>query len=285
MRVYTKRMNPPYTMIGQNVAKIIESKDPEYPKDSVVLTKSGWVKTGIVQTSGSLGGFGIKANQLVDKVPDLPPGLSQSVLLGVCGMPGCTAYFGFLEICQPKSGETVVVNGAAGAVGSLVGQIAKIKGCHVIGFAGSDDKCQTLLKKYGFDKAYNYKKTSVQDALKDGAPDGVDCFFDNVGGDDASTVINHMKPFGRIAVCGAIATYNDKERPRVPMTSHSFVFNQLKMEGFLVTRWLDRWEEGIKQMATWVMQGKIQTEETVMEGFEKMPDALIGLFTGSNKGK
>ena len=113
---------------------------------------------GIVQTSGSLGGFGIKANQLVDKVPDLPSGLSQSLLLGVCGMPGCTAYFGFLEICQPKSGETVVVNGAAGAVGSLVGQIAKIKGCHVIGFAGSDEKCQTLLNKYGFDKAYNYKK-------------------------------------------------------------------------------------------------------------------------------
>ena len=148
-----------------------------------------------------------------------------------------------------------------------------------------------------------FLKTKAEDALKDGAPDGVDCFFDNVGGDDASTVINHMKPFGRIAVCGAIATYNDKERPRVPMTSHSFVFNvspffllsrlmlipmliqQLKMEGFLVTRWLDRWEEGIKQMATWVMQGKIQTEETVMEGFEKMPDALIGLFTGSNKGK
>ena len=113
---------------------------------------------GIVQTSGSLGGFGIKANQLVDKVPDLPSGLSQSLLLGVCGMPGCTAYFGFLEICQPKSGETVVVNGAAGAVGSLVGQIAKIKGCHVIGFAGSDEKCQTLLNKYRFDKAYNYKK-------------------------------------------------------------------------------------------------------------------------------
>merc|ERR1712141_909965 len=287
MRVYTKRSNPPYTMIGQNVAKIIESKDPEYPKDSIVLTKSGWVKTGIVQTSGSLGGFGIKANQLVDKVPDLPPGLSQSVLLGVCGMPGCTAYFGFLEICQPKAGETVVVNGAAGAVGSLVGQIAKIKGCHVIGFAGSDEKCKTLLNKYGFDKAYNYKKTTVQDALKDGAPNGIDCFFDNVGGEDAAVVINSMNEFGRVSCCGAISVYNDidHEWPRVPMTTHSFVFSQLKMEGFLVTRWLPRWEEAIGCMAQWIMEGKIKTPQTVVEGFEKMPDALIGLFTGANKGK
>merc|ERR1719433_1965285 len=212
MRVYTKRSNPPYTMIGQNVAKIIESKDPEYPKDSIVLTKSGWVKAGIVQTSGSLGGFGIKANQLVDKVPDLPPGLSQSLLLGVCGMPGCTAYFGFLELCQPKSGETVVVNGAAGAVGSLVGQIAKIKGCKVIGFAGSDKKCEWLTKELGFDKAYNYKTTDVDEVLKEGAPNGVDCFFDNVGGIDATKVINnHMNTFGRISGCGAISGYNATE--------------------------------------------------------------------------
>merc|ERR1712156_887929 len=286
MRVYTKRMNPVYTMIGQNVAKIIESKDPEYPKDSIVLTKSGWVKTGIVQTSGSLGGFGIKANQLVDKVQDLPSGLSQSLLLGVCGMPGCTAYFGFLEICQPKSGETVVVNGAAGAVGSLVGQIAKIKGCHVIGFAGSDDKCQTLLKKYGFDKAYNYKKTKVEDALKDGAPNGVDCFFDNVGGIDATKVINnHMNTFGRISGCGAISAYNDKEPLTIPSIQGSMVFKQLRYEGFIVSRWLSRWMEGIAQMAQWMREGKIKTEETIVEGFEKMPEAFIGLFTGANLGK
>merc|ERR1712156_482148 len=285
MRVYTNRMNPPYTMIGQNVAKIIESKDPEYPKDSIVLTKSGWVKTGIVQTSGSLGGFGIKANQLVDKVQDLPSGLSQSLLLGVCGMPGCTAYFGFLEICQPKSGETVVVNGAAGAVGSLVGQIAKIKGCHVIGFAGSDDKCQTLLKKYGFDKAYNYKKISAEDALKDGAPNGVDCFFDNVGGEDAVTVIKHMNKYGRISLCGAISTYNDGEPPKLTATNGVFIGNELKMEGFMVTRWASRWLEGIQQMGAWIKDGKIKVDETIVDGFGKMPDAFIGLFQGSNLGK
>merc|ERR1719367_1918133 len=285
MRVYTKRMNPPYTMIGQNVAKIIESKDPEYPKDSIVLTKSGWVKTGIVQTSGSLGGFGIKANQLVDKVPDLPPGLSQSLLLGVCGMPGCTAYFGFLEICQPKAGETVVVNGAAGAVGSLVGQIAKIKGCRVIGFAGSDEKCQTL-KSIGYDEAFNYKKVGVAESLAKAAPKGVDCYFDNVGGEMTAAVMAAMNVRGRASICGAISHYNDKgEYTKVTDILPLAIHKELKIEGFLVGRWKARWEEGIKQMATWVMQGKIQTEETVMEGFEKMPDALIGLFTGSNLGK
>merc|ERR1719266_61404 len=279
-------MNPPYTMIGQNVAKIIESKDPEYPKDSIVLTKSGWVKTGIVQTSGSLGGFGIKANQLVDKVPDLPPGLSQSLLLGVCGMPGCTAYFGILEICHPKEGETVVVNGAAGAVGSLVGQIAKNKGCKVIGFAGTDEKCDWLTKELGFDKAYNYKTISVDEALKDGAPNGVDCFFDNVGGLDAAIVINnHMNTFGRISGCGAISVYNDKEPKMIPSIQGSMVFKQLRYEGFLVSRWLDRWMEGIMQMAQWIREGKIKTEETVVEGFENMPEAFKGLFTGANKGK
>ena len=159
-------------------------------------------------------------------------------------MPGNTAYFGFLEICNPKAGETVVVNGAAGAVGSLVGQIAKIKGCRVIGFAGTDKKCDTLISKYGFDKAYNYnkvkgyltkvenidnylhvlKQVSVNEALDDGAPNGVDCFFDNVGGEDSAIIINRLNEFGRVSCCGAISNYNNAELPRVPTTSESIVF-------------------------------------------------------------
>merc|ERR1719412_1401445 len=196
MRRYVLGLATPMTMIGQNVAEVIESKDSDYPKGCIVLTYSGWVKTGIINPKEMLA----KNPMYVMKAPKLP-GLSQSVLLGACGMPGCTAYFGFLEICQPKQGETVVVNGAAGAVGSLVGQIAKIKGCHVVGFAGTDEKCDFLVNTLGFDKAYNYKKTKVEDALKDGAPKGVDCFFDNVGGDDAAVIINHMNLFGRISVC------------------------------------------------------------------------------------
>merc|ERR1719323_884206 len=285
MRPYTARMTPPFTMIGSSVAVIEESKHPKYKVGDYVIMMAGWVERGVVNPDkmdkdspgNTLGG--------IMPAADLGPALSKSLLLGACGMTGNTAYFGLLELCNPKAGETVVVNGAAGAVGSLVGQIAKIKGCRVIGFAGTDEKCNLLVKKFGFDKAYNYKKTKAEDALKDGAPNGVDCFFDNVGGDDACTVINHMNPFGRIAVCGAISTYNQGQRARVPMTSHTFVFAQLKMEGFVVTRWIDRYAEGIKQLATWIMEGKIQTEETVMEGFENMPNAFIGLFSGSNKGK
>merc|ERR1719189_1298328 len=201
MRPYVSRLTTPFTMIGTGVYKIRESRDTEFPQGGTVVANIGWVKTAIINSKEQKG---------LRLMPDqMLVGISPSKLLGALGMPGNTAYFGFLELCQPKEGETVVVNGAAGAVGSLVGQIAKIKGCHVIGFAGTDDKCQTLLKKYGFDKAYNYKKISAEDALKDGAPNGVDCFFDNVGGEDAVTIIKHMNKYGRISLCGAISTYND----------------------------------------------------------------------------
>jgi len=285
MRPYTRRIPLsayPITMIGQSVQKVIESKDKEFPKGCNIMCNIGWVKTGIINPKQ----LNAKQPMTCMKAPELP-GVSPSLLLGACGMPGNTAYFGFLEICQPKAGETVVVNGAAGAVGSLVGQIAKIKGCHVIGFAGTDDKCQTLLKKYGFDKAYNYKKISAEDALKDGAPNGVDCFFDNVGGEDAVTVIKHMNKYGRISLCGAISTYNDGEPPKLTATNGVFIGNELKMEGFMVTRWASRWLEGIQQMGAWIKDGKIKVDETIVDGFQKLPDAFIGLFQSgtSNLGK
>merc|ERR1711963_464540 len=281
MRSYVGRMNPPFTMIGQNVSKVIESRHADYPVGCILVTNSGWIKTGILKPNEMLNN-----PQGLIKAPELP-GLSPSLLLGACGMPGNTAFFGFLEICQPKSGDTVVVNGAAGAVGSLVGQIAKIKGCTVIGFAGTDEKCQLLTNKYGFDKAYNYKKISTIDALKEGAPNGVDCFFDNVGGEDSVTVINEMNKYGRISLCGAISTYNDKEVAKVSATDHSFIMKELKQEGFHVTRWgkPEVWTKGIKQMATWIHEGKIKVDETIVEGFEKMPEAFIGLLTGANIGK
>merc|ERR1712020_228498 len=205
MRPYISRMTPPFTMIGSSVAEVEESRHPDFPVGTTIVLMAGWVERGIVDPDkmkkdspgGTLGG--------VMPAPDLP-GLSKSLLLGACGMPGNTAYFGLLELCQPKAGETVVVNGAAGAVGSLVGQIAKIKGCKVIGFAGSDQKCEWLTKDLGFDKAYNYKTTDVDKVLKVGAPDGVDCFFDNVGNADSVAVIGAMNEGGRIACCGAIAT-------------------------------------------------------------------------------
>ncbi|KAK2708755.1 hypothetical protein QYM36_014381, partial [Artemia franciscana] len=203
MRPYSRDRQPGTTMIGSQVAKVIESKHSDYPVGELLVGYFGWrlhtIKNPDVQATGMF--------DAIFKLPNLG-GLSPSVGLGAVGMPGNTAYFGFLEICQPKPGETVVVNGAAGAVGSLVGQIAKIKGCKVIGYAGSDDKIKWL-QELGFDHAFNYKKVNIRKSLKEAAPNGVDCYFDNVGGLFSSEVLNHMNTFGRVSVCGAISVYND----------------------------------------------------------------------------
>jgi len=279
MRPYVLRLSPPFTMIGTGVYKVKESKDSDFPEGSIVVANVGWVKTGVVNSREIKKELRLIPNEMIK-------GISPSLLLGACGMPGNTAYFGLLELCQPKSGETVVVNGAAGAVGSLVGQIAKIKGCKVIGFAGSDKKCEWLTKDLGFDKAYNYKTTDVDEVLKEGAPNGVDCFFDNVGGIDATKVINnHMNTFGRISGCGAISGYNETKTVMLPSTQGAMVFKQLRYEGFIVSRWMARWMEGIGQMAQWIKEGKVKPEETIVDGFEKMPEAFKGLFTGANVGK
>merc|ERR1719466_708787 len=235
MRPYTMRMTPPFTMIGSSVAEVEESKHPSYPKGSTIIILAGWVERGVVSpdTMGkdspgkTLGG--------VMPAPDLGP-LSKSLLLGACGMPGNTAYFGLLEICKPKAGETVVVSGAAGAVGSLVGQIAKIKGCNVVGFAGSDEKC-AWLRSIGFDHAFNYKKSDVAESLKTAAPKGVDCYFDNVGGEMSIAVLNAMNTRGRASICGAISHYNEvggysKTTDILPLC----IFKELMVEGFLVGR-------------------------------------------------
>ena len=284
MRPYTMRMTPPFTMIGSSVAEVEESKHPSYPKGSTIIILAGWIERGIVNPDKM--GKNSPGNTLggIMEVADLGT-LSKSLLLGACGMPGNTAYFGLLEICKPKAGETVVVSGAAGAVGSLVGQIAKIKGCKVIGFAGTDEKCQWL-KSIGFDEAFNYKKVGVQESLAKAAPAGVDCYFDNVGGEMSAAVMSLMNTRGRVAVCGAISHYNEvggysKVTDVLPLC----VFKELMVEGFLVGRWKARWMEGVMAMAGWVTKGEIKVRETVVEGFDKMPFAFMGLFTGDNTGK
>lgn len=199
-------------------------------------------------------------------------------------MPGNTVYFGFLELLNPKQGETVVVTGGAGAVGSLVGQTAKLRGCRVIGFAGSDEKCKWLENDLKFDKAINYKSKNPYKQLKDAAPNGIDCFFDNVGGEISSIIFSQMNDYGRISVCGAISSYNS-DIPKVPAVQTMFVFKQLKMEGFLVWRYTDRWMEGITEMAKLFQEGKIKYQETVTDGFENMPQAFIDMLRGKNFGK
>lgn len=216
-------------------------------------------------------------------LPDFK-GLPYSLAVGALGMPGNSAYYGFLDLCKPKAGETVVVTAAAGAVGSIVGQIAKIKGCKVIGFAGSDDKCKWLEEELGFDKAINYKSGDMVKALKEAAPQGVDCYFDNVGGTLSHIIIDQMNMFGRISICGAISSYNDQQI-LVP-SFQTFHRRQLKMEGFMNYRWIKQWmDEGMFEVLQWIADGKIKYHETVTEGFENTSKAFIDMMNGKNTGK
>ncbi|KAJ2937880.1 hypothetical protein O0L34_g18702 [Tuta absoluta] len=281
MRAYNLRHPTPYDQFGYQVAAVVESKAPEYKVGDKVVSHKGWRDYSILSTAPSK-----DPGARIYKLPDMQ-GLSESLGVGAVGMPGVTAYFGLLELCQPKAGETVVVTGAAGAVGSLVGQIAKIKGCKVIGFAGSDAKVQWLQKECGFDKAYNYKTVNVLQALKEAAPKGVDCFFDNVGGEDSSIILSQMNDYGRIAVCGAISSYNEDpaKMPKCSVIQPSLVFKQLKMEGFLVWRWTDRWAEALVQLIQWIASGQLKTRETVTEGFDNVFDAFSGMLNGENTGK
>jgi len=285
-RAYVKYMKDfPMTMIGSTVAKVIESKEPEYPVGTRIVAQTGWVRVGKLPAKAAANFRVGDSLPSIMKAPDIG-NLPSSYLLGACGMPGNTAYYGFLELCKPKEGETVLVNGAAGAVGSLVGQIAKIKGCKVIGYAGSDDKV-AWLKQLGFDEALNYKKEDYGASLKRVAPKGIDCFFDNVGGENSSITLANMNQYGRISVCGAISTYNDKNPEKATVIQGNMVSKQLRMEGFHVTRWFvdQQWVKGIQTMAKWVQDGKIQVKETVVDGFDKAPQAFIGMLAGENTGK
>ncbi|XP_043272063.1 prostaglandin reductase 1-like [Venturia canescens] len=282
MRAFIKNFPLGITMIGAQIAKITESKNRDYPVGKRVVGFMGWRTHSVINLN--------KVNELlpVQEKPyilqafhDLPISLS----LGVLGLIGSTAYFGLLEICTPKKGETLVVSGAAGAVGSHVGQIGKNLGLKVIGIAGTDQKCNWLTKELGFDCAINYKTQNVYSELTKAAPAGVDCYFDNVGGDISSTVIEQMNPYGRVAVCGSISSYNAKEMPKCSVLQPAIVFKQLKMEGFIGTRWSNRLSEGIEKNYRMVCDGKLKYRETVTEGFDKMFEAFAGMMRGENIGK
>uniref|UniRef100_A0A1Q3FK32 Prostaglandin reductase 1 n=1 Tax=Culex tarsalis TaxID=7177 RepID=A0A1Q3FK32_CULTA len=275
MRPYMMAYPEGSLMIGGQVAKVLESRNAAFPVGATVFGQFGW-RTHTVCNPAKL-----KADRPY-VLPDFGS-LPTSLGLGVLGMPGNTAYFGLLELCAPKEGETVVVSGAAGAVGSIVGQIAKIKGCRVVGIAGSDDKCKWL-KELGFDVTINYKTANLKEELRQAAPKGVDCYFDNVGGVITEAVMRLMNQFGRISVCGTISNYNGAPiQVQDPQTD--FVFKQLRMEGFIVTRWVDRWTEGIVANLGWIREGKLKWQETVSEGFESMPKAFMDMLKGGNTGK
>ena len=206
--------------------------------------------------------------------------------LGAVGMPGRTAYFGFLEIGQPKAGETVFVSAAAGAVGSIVCQIAKIKDCRVVASAGSDQKVAWLVEKAGVDAAFNYKQIGDLEAeLRKHCPDGLDIYFENVGGRHLQAALAVMNMHGRIPLCGMISQYNDVEPTPGPTNLSSAIGKRIKLQGFIVTDFMERNSEFYRDMREWISEGKIQWEETIVEGLENAPKAFIALFTGEKLGK
>ena len=230
-----------------------------------------------------LGAIDDKSAALLQKVdPKLAP---LTTYLNTLGMPGMTAYFGLLESGQPKAGDTVVISGAAGAVGSIAGQIAKIKGCRVIGIAGGKEKCQTLIDEFGFDGAIDYKNEDIHAALKRECPKGVDVYFDNVGGDILDAVLTRLALKARVVICGAISQYNNKEAVKGPANYLSLLVNRARMEGFVVMDHAENFAKAGMEMARWLAQGKPKSKEHIVEGLETFPETLQMLFKGENSVK
>jgi NADPH-dependent curcumin reductase CurA len=223
-----------------------------------------------------------KARELTKVDPRLAP---LPRYLGALGMPGLTAYFGLLDIGQPKAGETVVVSAAAGAVGAVTGQIAKIKGCRAVGIAGGPDKCRYVVEELGFDAAIDYKNVDVRAALAQHCPKGIDIYFDNVGGDILDVVLSMLARRARVIICGAISQYNNRESIQGPRNYLSLLINHARMEGFVVFDYAARYPEGAQALAGWALSGKLKAREHIVEGLETFPDTLQMLFRGENSGK
>jgi NADPH-dependent curcumin reductase CurA len=257
---------------GGIVAKVIESKSKSVLAGDVVVGTLPWATYSIEKTENL---------RKVD-VQKVPPGY----YLGILGMPGITAYFGMMDICKPVKGDTVVVSGAAGAVGIVAGQIAKIQGSRVIGIAGSDEKCRLLKEQFGYDEAINYKSSkSIRKELAILCPEGVDAYFDNVGGEITEAVASNLDFHARIALCGQISQYNNSK----PYIGYSILPHLLTrsvlLQGFIVSNYSARFEEAISHLTQWLDDGKLKYTETILDGFDKLPDAFLGLFSGKNQGK
>ncbi len=254
------------------VGDVVESNHGDFAAGDVVTGELRWADYATADGD---------ALQPVD--PDLAP---VSTALGVLGMPGRTAYFGLLDVAEPKPGDTVLVSGAAGAVGSVVGQIAKRNGCRVVGIAGADEKTDWLTDDLGFDAAINYKTADdLHQAVAEACPEGIDVYYDNVGGEITDAAFANLNEFARVAVCGQISLYNATEQPTGPRKLTTLVQKKARVEGFIVSDYAVRFREATERLAQWVAQGDIQYEETVTEGLENAPDAFLGLFEGVNIGK
>jgi NADPH-dependent curcumin reductase CurA len=267
---YAARQEIGEVMIGGTVGEVIESNNPKFAVGDKVLGMLGWQQYGLSDGKG-LG----KVD--AERVP-------MSAYLGVLGMPGVTAWVGLLDICQPKAGETVLVSAASGAVGGVVGQIAKLRGCRAVGIAGGRQKCDYVVNELGFDVCVDYKAGKLNDDLKAAAPKGVDCYFENVGGEILDAALRRMNPFSRIAVCGLISQYNATE-PYGVKTFQSILTNRIKVQGFIVSDRMELWARALPELIGWVASGRIKYRETVAQGIENAPKAFIGLLKGENFGK
>jgi NADPH-dependent curcumin reductase len=272
---YAKPVEVDGTMVGGTVSEVIASKHPKFGPGDIVLGYAGW-QDYAVSSEGAL--------RKLD-----PNSAPISTALGVLGMPGMTAYTGFLTIGQPKVGETVVVAAASGPVGSLVGQIAKLKGCRAVGIAGGAAKCQYLVDELGFDAAIDHQSSGFADELQQACPSGIDIYFENVGGRVWDAVAPLLNDFARVPVCGLIAQYNMTKLPRgpdrTPQLFRQILTKRLTLRGFIVTDFTDQAEVFARDVGNWLRDGKIKYKEDVVEGLQNAPRAFIGLLAGRNFGK
>jgi NADPH-dependent curcumin reductase len=253
------------------LGKVIASKNPKFALGDYAVGAFGVQEYAVSNGAG------------VTEVPNI--GVPLPVFLGTLGMTGMTAYFGLLDIGKPKEGETVVVSGAAGAVGGVVGQIAKIKGCRAVGIAGGAAKCEYIVKELGFDAAIDYKKDDVRKALHAACPKGIDVYFDNVGGDVLDAALTQLARGARIVICGAISQYNNTTPIKGPSNYLSLLVNRASMTGMVVFDYADRYAEAAREMAGWVAAGKLHGRCEVHEGLDAFPETLLKLFHGENTGK
>ena len=261
-------------MRAGSIGQIIESNNPEFSKGALVQTTGGWQDFLVVAPGQGVMGL--------SKVPD---GVSPELMLSALGVTGLTAYFGLLDLGEPKEGQTVLVSGAAGATGSVAGQIAKIKGCRVVGIAGGPVKCNWLVEEAGFDDVIDYKNENVDARIAETFPNKVDIFFDNVGGDILEAALNHINMNARVILCGGISSYNATEPVPGPANLMNLVIMRARMEGFIVIDYMHRAAEAVAELMGWIQVGQLKYQVDMQEGFENIPDTLNRLFTGQNLGK
>jgi hypothetical protein len=254
------------------IAEVVESKNEGFTKGDFVSANLDWKE------------YQISDGKYLQKVDDSAAKLSS--YLGILGMTGLTAYLGLTEIGLPKAGETLVVSGAGGAVGSVVGQIGKLFGCKVVGITGSDEKVTLLKSKFSFDEAINYKTTpDLKEAVKNACPKGVDIYFDNVGGEISDAVLANINKYARLPVCGAISLYNETKVPLGPRLQPLILTKSATMRGFIIGDFSEKFPAATKQLTSWLGDKKLTYSETIVEGFENIPQAFLDLFEGKNQGK